>query len=456
MTPKRFVSALAVLLVGLGAGSGATWMLLHRSPAPSGPGERKIAFYRNPMNPAVHSPVPLKDSMGMDYLPVYDEDLKGGAPAAPAERKIAFYRAPMDPAVHSPVPAKDAMGMDYVPVYEDELSGPAPVPGLAGITIDPAYQRLIGVRTVEVEEGPMGGAWTAPAKVAVDETRVHKITTKTGGFVDRLFVDFTGKPVRKGQPLFALYSPELYSAQQDLALAMKSKESLGADGAALVQGAEKRLRLWDVPGAEIQRLEQGGEAQRDLVFVSPVSGAVTAKNVVQGARLMPGDTPFEVTDLSEVWVLADAYAADLPKLKPGAKATFSSPAIPGRTFTGRVAFIDPVIDPQTRTAKVRLAFPNPDGMLRPETYGQTTFLGSARQALRVPYSAIIDDGPRQVVFVDEGNGNFSPRQVELGAQDPDWAEIRTGLKAGDRVAVKANFLLDSEARRRAALAGGSK
>jgi Cu(I)/Ag(I) efflux system membrane fusion protein len=237
---------------------------------------------------------------------------------------------------------------------------------------------------------------------------------------------------------------------------VKSKEVLGGDGAALVQAAEKRLRLWDVPVVEIRRLEQGGEPQRDIVFVSPVSGVVTAKNVVQGAHLMPGDAPFEVTDLSEVWVLADAYAADLPKLKIGAKASFTSPSLPGRTFNGRVAFIDPVIDPQTRTAKVRLAFANPRGELRPETYGEAAFQGGSARGLRIPFSAVIDDGDRKVVFVDEEDGHFVPHQVELGAQDADWVEVKSGLKAGDRVADKANFLLDSEARRRAALAGGAK
>ena len=433
------------LAAGLILGSGATWMLSRRETASA-----SATKYHCPMHPDI-----VRDEPG--ECPVCGMRLVAtSSPTVPADRKVAFYRNPMDPSVHSPVPMDDSMGMAYVPVYEDELSGAAPIPGLAGINIDPAYQRLIGVRTAEAVEGPIGGAWTTPAKVAADETRVRKITTKTGGFVDRLFVDFLGKPVRKGQPLFALYSPELYSAQQDLALAMKSKESLGADGAALVQAAEKRLRLWDVPDAEIQRLEQGGEPQRDLVFASPVSGVVTAKNVVQGARLMPGDTPFEMTDLSEVWVMADAYAADLPKLKPGDKASFSSPALPGRTFTGRVAFIDPVIDPQTRTAKVRLAFANPGGDLRPETYGDAVFEGSGRKGLRIPFGAVIDDGDRKVVFVDEGDGHFVPHQVKLGAQDADWAEVMSGLKAGDRVADKASFLLDSEARRRAALSGGAK
>ena len=448
MTPRRFASACALIAAGLLIGSGATWMIVrHRAAVSMG-----AMRYHCPMHPEI-----VRDEPG--ECPVCGMRLVADTASAspvPGERKVAFYRNPMDPTVHSPVPLDDSMGMAYIPVYEDELGGAAPVPGLAGITIDPAYQRLIGVRTAVAEEGPIGGAWTTPAKVAADETRVFKITTKTGGFVDRLFVDFMGKPVRKGQPLFALYSPELYSAQQDLALAVKSKAALGGDGAALVQAAEKRLRLWDVPDAEIQRLEQGGESQRDLVFVSPVSGVVTAKNVVQGARLMPGDTPFEVTDLSEVWVMADAYAADLPKLKTGAKASFTSPSLPGRTFTGRVAFIDPVIDPQTRTAKVRLAFANPRGELRPETYGEAAFQGSERKGLRIPFSAVIDDGDRKVVFVDEGDGHFVPRQVELGVQDADWAEVKSGLKAGDRVADKASFLLDSEARRRAALAGGAK
>lgn len=448
MTSRRWGSALALLAAGFVAGSGVTWMIArHRAAVSMG-----AMRYHCPMHPEI-----VREEPG--ECPVCGMRLVAdtvSAYASPGERKVIFYRNPMDPSVHSPVPMDDSMGMAYVPVYEDELSGAASVPGLAGITIDPAYQRLIGVRTADAVEGPVGGAWTTPAKVAAEEPRVRRITTKTGGFVDRLFVDFMGKPVRKGQPLFALYSPELYSAQQDLALVAKSKGAMGADGAALVKAAEQRLRLWDVPEAEIQRLGQGGEPQRDLVFVSPVSGVVTAKNVIQGARLMPGDTPFEVTDLSEVWVLADAYAADLPKLKPGAQAAFTSPALPGRTFTGRVAFIDPVLDPQTRTAKVRLVFANPRGELRPGTYGEAAFSGSDRRGLRIPFSAVIDDGDRRVVFVDEGDGHFVPRQVELGAQDADWAEVKSGLKPGDRVADKASFLLDSEARRRAALTGGAK
>lgn len=445
-TPR--LALMLTLAAGLAVGSGATWMIL-RHHAASAP----VTKYHCPMHPDI-----VRDEPG--ECPVCGMRLvadSGSAPSAGSgKRTIAFYRNPMDASVHSPVPLDDSMGMAYIPVYEDELNAAAPVPGLADITLDPAYQRLIGVRTVAAEEGPVGGSWTTPAKVAADETRVHKIATKTGGFVDRLIVDFMGKPVRKGQPLFALYSPELYSAQQDLALAVKSKEALGGDGAALVRAAENRLRLWDVPDAEIQRLEQGGEPQRDLVFVSPVSGVVTAKNVVQGARLMPGDTPFEVTDLSEVWVLADAYAADLPKLKTGARASFTSPSLPGRTFNGRVAFVDPVIDPQTRTAKVRLAFSNSHGELRPETYGEAVFMGSGKKGLRIPFDAVIDDGARRTVFVDEGDGHFSPREVEVGAQDPDWSEVKSGLQAGERVAVKANFLLDSEARRRAALTGGAK
>lgn len=447
MSAPRLPLMLA-LAAGLAAGSGATWMVL-RHHAASAP----VTKYHCPMHPNIVRDEPGECPVcGMRLV----ADSASASSAGSGKRTIAFYRNPMDASVHSPVPLDDSMGMAYIPVYEDELNAAAPVPGMADITLDPDYQRLIGVRTVAAEEGPVGGSWITPAKVMADETRVRKITTKAGGFVDRLFVDFLGKPVRKGQPLFALYSPELYSAQQDLALAVKSKAALGSDGAALVQAAEKRLRLWDVPEADIQRLEQGGEPQRDLVFVSPVSGVVTAKNVVQGGRLMPGDTPFEVTDLAEVWVMADAYAADLPKLKTGTKAAFTSPALPSRTFNGRVAFIDPVIDPQTRTAKVRLAFSNPRGELRPETYGEASFVGSGRRGLRIPFDAVIDDGARKTVFVDEGDGHFSPREVALGAQDADWAQVTKGLQAGERVAVKANFLLDSEARRRAALTGGAK
>lgn len=446
MSAKRILVAVSIL-VAFGAGAGVNWALLrHRAPTAS------AVHYTCPMHPEI-----VRDEPG--DCPICGMRLVAQgtpSPTAPTAREIAFYRNPMDPSVHSPVPMKDPMGMEYVPVYQDELGGAAPVPGLADVSIDPSYQRLIGIRTVEVEEGAVGGGWTAPAKVAVDETRVRKIATKTGGFVERLFVDFVGKPVRKGQPLFTLYSPDLYSAQQDLVLAVKAKASLGKDGDALVEAAVRRLQLWDVPFAEIAQLEQGGSPQRDLVFTSPVSGVVTAKQVVQGARLQPGDTPFEVTDLSEVWVLADAYAADLPKLKVGAEASFTSPSFPGRTFHGRVAFLDPVLDPQTRTAKVRFAFPNLKGELRPETFGQVAFQGTGRKGLRIPFDAVLDDGTRQVVFVDQGQGRFSSRRVELGARDGAWVEIVKGLEVGERIADKATFLLDADARRRAALAGGGR
>ncbi len=443
MSASRLPLALT-LVAGLVLGSGTTWMLTRHPETTVAPAVK----YHCPMHPEV-----VRDAPG--ECPICGMELVAFNPAAPTatgERKIAFYRNPMDPSVHSPVPMDDPMGMAYVAVYEDELGGAAPVPGLADITIDPAYQRLIGVRTAEVERGPVGAAWSTPATVAADETRVFKIATKTGGFVDKLFVDFMGMRVKKGQPLFALYSPELYSAQQDLALAVKSKGALGADGAGLVEAAAKRLRLWDVPEAEIQRLEQGGEPRRDLTFTSPVSGAVTAKNIVQGARLQSGDTPFEVTDLSEVWVLADGYASDLPKLKLGAKATFTAPSLPGRAFVGRVAFVDPVVDPATRTAKVRLAFANPGGELRPGTYGAAAFAGGGA-GLRVPFAAVMDDGGSKVVFVDEGDGHFVPRTITIGGQDADWVEVKSGLEAGERVADKAAFLLDSESRRRAALTG---
>jgi Cu(I)/Ag(I) efflux system membrane fusion protein len=351
------------------------------------------------------------------------------------------------------VPKKDAMGMDFVPVYDDELSGGLEVSGLAGVKIDAQRQQVIGLRTAEVTEGPISGDWRTVGRVAVDETRVRKVNVKVDGFVEKLFVDFIGKPVQRGQALFALYSPDLLAAQNDFALAVRTRTQLGGGTAGddLVSSARRRLELWDVPGAEIARLDRGGTPLRALTLVSPISGVVTAKNVVQGSRIAAGDTPFEITDLSQVWVLADAHESDLPRVRLGTPVSLTLEAGPGRAFDGKVSFIEPVLDAKTRTAKVRLAFANPHGELRPEMFGEVVFHARPHQGLRVPADSIIDSGDRKVVFVALGGGRFQPREVETGDAAGDLVEVLSGVDSGEQVVVRASFLVDSESRLKAAL-----
>ncbi|HSB21324.1 MAG TPA: efflux RND transporter periplasmic adaptor subunit, partial [Anaeromyxobacteraceae bacterium] len=308
-----------------------------------------------------------------------------------------------------------------------------------------------------VNAGPVGGAWRTVGRVAVDETRVRHVNVKVEGFVERIYVDFVGKPVRKGERLFSFYSPELLSLQSEYLLAVKMRRdlrggSLAGSGEELVESARERLKLWDVPDSVLEELSRTGKPQKALTLVSPISGVVTKKDVVQGHKLAAGDMPYEITDLSEVWVLADIYESDLARTRVGMPATFTAQAFPNRPFQGRVAFIDPVLDPKTRTAKVRLAFANPRGELKPEMFGDVVLKARAREGLRIPTDAVIDSGTKKVVFVSLGDGKFQPREVKLGGTDGDHVEVVSGLGSGELVVVRANFLVDSESRLKASLA----
>jgi Cu(I)/Ag(I) efflux system membrane fusion protein len=295
-------------------------------------------------------------------------------------------------------------------------------------------------------------------KVAVDETNVHHVNIKVGGFVDTVYVDYVGKPVKRGERLFSIYSPDLLSVQQEYLLALRTRKALAGGGVAtgagddLVESARERLRLWDIPEVEVKRLEETGKPTKNLTMYSPMTGVVTKKDIVMGHRLNEGDMPYEITDLARVWVLADAYETDLARIQLGMTATLSLQAYPNKTFKGKVIFIDPILDAKTRTAKVRLEFSNPKGELKPEMYGEVTLLAETREGLRVPADAVIDSGTKKVVFVALDEGKFQPREIEVGSVNGDQIEVVAGLVAGDKVVTRANFLIDSESRLRASLA----
>jgi Cu(I)/Ag(I) efflux system membrane fusion protein len=330
--------------------------------------------------------------------------------------------------------------------------------GLTTVTIDSRRQQLIGLRTHAVDLGPVSGRWRTVGQVQVDPTRVRRTSTKVEGYVERLFVDFVGRAVRRGEPLYSLYSPSLLAAEGEYVLALQTRDALAqaggatASGDTLVVAARRKLELWDVPATELQRLETSRQPSRTLVVVSPMAGVVTTKDVVEGTRLNPGDSPYEITDLSMVWVMADAYETDLAQVQVGMPASLSVPAYPRRVFTGEVAFIDPVLNPSTRTTQVHLHFANPDGQLLPGMYGEVTLAGADRTALRLPADAVIRAGTQDIVFVALGDGRFTPRAVHLGVRSDDWIEVVDGLEAGQEVVTRANFLVDSESQLRAALA----
>jgi Cu(I)/Ag(I) efflux system membrane fusion protein len=458
--PAR-IRTLGLVVLGLVAGVGGTLLLRpgahdghqHAAASDASPGKH---MFQCPMHPQIIQDHPGKCPIcGMDLVPMES--------AGPTDKgKILFYRNPMNPSITAQVPMKDEMGMDYVPVYQADLKGAGvTIEDHSTVTIDRERQQLIGLRTEKVVEGSVSGELRALGRVVVDETRVRKVNVKVEGFVEKLFVDFVGKPVAKGQPLFSLYSPEFVSAQREYLLALSTQKalsggSLQGSGGELLDSARRRLGLWDVPKETIDHLEKTGEVQKALILRSPISGVVTVKNVMEGARITPADILFEITDLSHVWVQVDVYEAELSRAKVGMPAEMTTQASPGKTFKGRIAFVDPVMDPKTRTAKARVEFQNAAGELKPDMFGDVVLRGQGRKGLLIPLDAVLDAGTTKVAFVSLGEGRFEPREVTTGITVGEKVEIITGLKAGDEVVVRANFLVDSESRLKAALAQMSK
>ena len=456
--PRNVVTALLLLLVGALLGAGVSTLLRQPTAPTDTSATAGRPLYQCPMHSTITSDHPGDCPIcGMKLVRVKNAEAPGPT-SGTSGRTVLHYRSPMDPQMTSPVPRKDEMGMDYIPVYEDEVTGTAPVSGLATVSIDPGRQQLIGLRTAPVVRGAVAGNWRTVGRVEVDPTRVRKVNIKVEGYVERMFVDFVGRPVRRGEALFSVYSPTVLAAENEYVLALRTRVrlreagSLEDDGSTLVEAARRRLELWDVPAAEIRRLERTRTPSRTLTFVSPIAGVVTAKNVVQGSRLNVGDTPYEITSLDQVWILADAYESDLAKLRVGVPARFMANAYPGRNFPGRVAFIDPLLDPATRTVKVHVHVANGEGLLRPEMFGEVVLESPPRQGLRVPADAVVRSGTMDVVFVALGEGRFTPRRVVLGDRGEEQIEVRSGLVEGERVVTRANFLVDSESQLRASLA----
>ncbi|MEX0880657.1 MAG: efflux RND transporter periplasmic adaptor subunit [Thermoanaerobaculia bacterium] len=392
-----------------------------------------------------------------------------GSATAPSSaskaRRILYWVDPMHPAYKSDKPgtAPDC-GMDLVPVYEDGSGSGTDAKSIAGystISLNPERQQAIGVRIGKAEIRELTKTIRTVGRVTFDETLLHQIHPKFEGYVEELYVNYTGKPVRKGQPLLSIYSPDLLATQQEYLLALRARRQLTSSqnsdlsrGAAdLYDAARQRLLLWDIRPADIDRLEQTGKPLKALTLYSPVDGFVVAKDAVQGSRVMPSDTLFEIAGLHHVWVLADVYESEAPFVRVGQTGRMSLSYLPGRTWTGTVTFIAPVVEEKTRTVKVRLEFSNPDEVLKPGMYAEAVLERPLGRVLTVPDSAVLITGTRCVVFVASGDGRFEPREVKVGPKVDSYYEIREGVQAGEDVVTQANFLVDSESRLKAALAG---
>ena len=309
-----------------------------------------------------------------------------------------------------------------------------------GITFDLAEQRMLTdeVRTV--------------GTIAFDETRIAQIVPKFGGFVERLHVDFTGKPVRRGQAVLEIYAPDLLAAQEELLLAARLQRTMGessvpgVSGRApnLVAAARTRLRLWDVSDAQIEQILRTGRVRRTVTLYAPVSGVVVEKQVVLGQSVQAGQTLYTIADLSEVWVEAELREADAGSVREGSAATVELSAIPGRPLSGRVEYVYPTLQPEARTLKARISIPNPGGRLKPGMFATVRFSAPVRSALTVPSAAVVRTGERSVVFVDMGGGSLMPHEVEVGRVTGEYTEILSGVAPGQRVVTSAQFLLDSE------------
>jgi Cu(I)/Ag(I) efflux system membrane fusion protein len=332
-------------------------------------------------------------------------------------------------------------GMRLVPQYADE--GPPAAANAVAISLQ--RQQLIGVKLATAEVRDLSRTLRTTGRVAVDERRVAQVRTKFEGFVDALYVNFTGQAVRRGDPLLAIYSPDLLATQNDLILAERDHSDLGRS---LADAARARLKLWDMSAADIDRVARSGKPMRDVILRSPVSGVVITKNATAGGRVMPSDTLYEVADLSHVWVLADVYESELPYVRVGGTAQVT---VANRTLPARIVFIGPVLATQTRTASVRLELDNAAGLLKPDMYVDVSLQEPAARAIAVPESAVINTGTRSVVFIARGNGTFEPQQVAIGTRANGFYEIRSGVQTGERVVVDANFLVDSESRLKSAL-----
>ena len=355
----------------------------------------------------------------------------------------------------SPVPKKDPMGMDYVPVYEgDDDGGPT-----VKISVDKVQK--LGVKTAPAEMRHLTHTVRAVGTVQVDERLLRLVTPKFEGYVEVLHVNTTGQSVRQGEPLMDIYSPDLVLAQEEYLAASKNLQTL--DGAAsgearesaraLVDGSLQRLRNWDIPAGELAKLKGRGVVSRTLALPSPANGVVLDKNVTSGQRFMPGEVLYRIADLSNVWLIGEVYEQELPYVRVGQTAKVTFNAMPGETFTGKLTFIYPTLSAETRTAKVRIELANPDMRLKPALYGSVDIATSAadHDALAVPDSALLDSGSRKVVLVERGEGRYEPREVTTGARADGYVEILDGLSAGETVVTSANFLIDAESNLRAAL-----
>ena len=381
--------------------------------------------------------------------------------AGSGQKEILYWYDPMHPAYKSDKPgiAPDC-GMDLVPFHAEEAEALSEMPP-GTVMLSPQKQQLIGVRTQQVQYERVSRTLRTVGHLAPDETRIAHVHTKFEGWIERVFVDYVGKRVRKGQPLFTIYSPNLVSTQEEYLLALKGKQVLGkspferaARGSeSLLAAARRRLELWDISRKQIEELESTGKARRTLTVHSPIQGFVTERQAYENAFVTPGTKIYSIVDLGNIWALAMVYEYELPFVRTGQQATMRLAYRPGKVYRGRVTYIYPEVEPKSRTVKVRLEFGNSKLELKPDMYADMEIQVNYGRRLVVPDEAVLDSGVRKIVFLDKGNGYFAPREIQTGPRLDNQYIVLSGLEAGDRIVTSGNFLIDSESQLSSATEG---
>jgi Cu(I)/Ag(I) efflux system membrane fusion protein len=463
---KIFVTILLTLVV---LGAGAVVMRLwprraldnaQRTEAHSQP-EAAKTWYTCGMHPEVVQDHPGNcPKCGMKLQPIPPDRAAAmglttaGSESQPSSRKILYWKSSMIPGEIHEEPGKDSMGMDLIPVYEGEAAA------AGAIQIDPVTEQDMGVRVDKVIRGPLSKTVRTVGFVDYDETTLTTVTTKVDGWVEKLYADQTGMQVHAGQPLFDVYSPKLFSAQEEYLAALRNSQKKDVpliphsrnDSQSLVRDARTRLEYFDISPEQIAELERTGKVRKDLTIRAPFTGIITQKNVVEGQRIMAGRDAFRLADISTVWVMAKVYEYDLPYVRLGQEALMTLTYLPGETFRGRVTYVYPYLEAKTREVDVRMEFHNPGYELKPGMYATVTLTSQlAKETTLVPDVAVINTGLRSVAFVMPEPGRFELRQVETGARsENNYLQVLSGLWPGETVVVSGQFLLDSESRLREA------
>ena len=473
------ILAVAVVFGILFRGRVSTWLqgdkALAEGPGKtaSAPAERKILYWYDAMNSKNHYDKPGKAPDGMDLVPKYADEggaSSGGGSMATmpgmekstpqGERKVLYYYDAMNPTFRSPKPGTATDGMPLVPRYADEEEATANTP-VGTVKLSQGKQQLIGITTATVEREPLFRTVRAVAQLTADETRLAHVHLKVNGWIEQVYVDYVGKLVKKGDPLFTVYSPDLVATEQEYLIARRGKQYLGdssfpdaSQGAAsLLDSARERLRLWDISDQQIKELDETGKITRTLTFYSPVTGFVMDRKAFPQTAITPDMDLYVIADLSTIWANAQIYEYEVPYVHVGQMTQMELSYYPGKKYNGRVTYIYPTLDPQTRTVKVRLEFANPNFDLKPDMYSEVNLKIDYGTQVVVPQSAVLDSGERQTVFVALPDGYFEPREIKIGVKLDDKIAVLSGLRPGETIVTSGNFLIDSESKLKSAMGG---